>query len=381
MRETLKYFISVIVAAVLVAMLAPFASVIGATTVALSLLLLVLLIATIFGSRQALAVSIFAVLCFNFFFLPPLYTFTIQAKENWVAFAAFIVTSLVAGQLSEYARRRAQESEHRKIEIERLYTKLQDAFEEASEAKAVKRSEKLKSALLDAVTHDLRTPLTSIKASATALMEDSVIADKESRNELLEIINEEAERLNRFVGGMVDLAKIEAGKLNLRQSWISVREVIDKAIDRAQFRLADHRLKVELERELPSVRVDADSVEEVIYTLLDNAAKYSYGGTDIRVMAWSAEDETVKIVVEDQGRGVDPEDRERIFDRFYRAVDDDIHSTGGGLGLGLAIARGIAESQGGHIWVEGGCDGFVTRFVFQIPIGDNETDELRQDSE
>ncbi len=352
--------------------LAPFQATMNSTTVALLLLLVVLSVATIYGSRPAFLASVLGVLSFNFFFLPPLYTFTIADPQNWVAFGAFLVTALIAGQLSSYARRQTRESESRRQEIEGLYLKLQAAFEQASKAEAYRQGEQLKSALLDAVTHDLRTPLTSIKASATILMEDAIISDKESRNELLEVITEETDRLNDFIGGMVELARIEAGKMNLRKSWSEINEMITRAIERAELRLANHRIKIELERELPSVRVDAHAVEEVIYTLLDNAAKYSPAESEIRIAAKRGENDMLELSVEDKGGGVKPEDRERIFDKFYRAAGNNSPSSENGLGLGLAIAKGITESQGGQISVENGRDGFVTRFVFTIPVGDDE---------
>lgn len=185
-------------------MLAPFNAQINSTAISLALLLVVLIVATIFGSRPALLASLVGVLSFNFFFLPPLYTFTIAEPQNWIAFGAFLVTAIITGQLSSYARRRAEESEANRKEIERLYNELQAAFEQASQAEALRRSEQLKSALLDAVTHDLRTPLTSIKASATTLLEDlkgrldeqsptdndSIQLDDEGRREFVEIINE-----------------------------------------------------------------------------------------------------------------------------------------------------------------------------------------------
>src|SRR3954452_15413698 len=141
----------------------------NAATVSLALLLNVLFIATRWGSLPALLASILAMLCFNFFFLPPFGTFTIAATDNWVALLAFLVTAITAGQLSARAKKRAEEAELGKREIERLYAELRDAFGRASHAEALRQSEKLKSALLDAVTHDLRTPLTSIKASITTL--------------------------------------------------------------------------------------------------------------------------------------------------------------------------------------------------------------------
>ena len=127
--------------------------------------LVVLFVAILWGSRPALLASVLGVVCFNFFFIPPVYTFTIADPQNWVALAVFFITALTVGQLSARARRRARQAEAQRSEIKRLYEDLQEAFERASEAEALKRSERLKSALLDAVTHDIRTPLTSIKVA------------------------------------------------------------------------------------------------------------------------------------------------------------------------------------------------------------------------
>lgn len=358
----------------------------NSTTVALALLLVVQVVATVFGSRPALFASLLGVWSFNFFFLPPFYTLAISAPQNWIAFAAFLITAIVAGQLSSYARRRAEESETRRQEIERLYRELKSAFEQASQAEALRQSEQLKSALLDAVTHDLRTPLTSIKASVTTLMEDAnssgrtdenaIALDNESRNEFLDIINEETDRLNQFIGGIVDLARIEAGKLSLRKTRSEANEIIGEALERASARLINHGVVLEIDPELPTVLVNAPSIVEVVYTLLDNAAKYSKEESEIRVRASLHENETLEVSVEDSGKGILPEVRERVFEKFYRASESGIHSTASGLGLGLAIARGIVESQGGNIWIEDGLDGFVTRVVFRIPISDAENSQV-----
>ena len=328
-------------------------------------MLVVLFVAAIFGSRPAFLASGLGVLCFNFFFLPPFHTFTISDPHNWIAFTAFLVTALTAGHLSAKAKRRAEEAE-------RLYAELQNAFEQASEAEALRRSEKLKSSLLDAVTHDLRTPLTSIKASVTTLIEDrrEKILDSEGRTEFLEIINEETDRLNEFIEGIVGIAKIEANALRLRKNWSVVDEIINNSIERAKNQLSSNTVLVEIEPELPNIFVDAHSLSEVIYTLLDNAAKYSPKDSKIKVSAYRAANEMVEVSVEDQGKGISAEMREKVFNKFFRVSDSDIHSTESGLGLGLAIARGIIESQGGRIWIADGKGEFVTRFVFNIPIGD-----------
>ena len=349
----------------------PFREYLNPTEVALTLLLVVLFAATLFGSTAGLAAAVFGILCFNFFFLPPYGTLTISDPENWVAFGAFVITALIAGQISGYARRRAEESEARQREIERLYDELRGAFEQASEAEALRRSEKLKSALLDAVTHDLRTPLTSIKASVTTLLEDArePMLDGDGRGEFLEIIDEETDRLNEFIEGMVGIAKIEAGAMSLARRSAAADEIVANALQRAEKLIGDRSLEIEMPAEPPHVYADAASIAEVVFTLVDNAAKYSPAGTSIRVAVERRNGE-VEIAVEDEGRGIPAEMRGKIFDKFVRLEEQDIHRTGSGLGLGLAIAKGIVESQGGTIVVGDGREGFATRFAVTLPAAE-----------
>jgi K+-sensing histidine kinase KdpD len=358
---------------------------VNAATVSVALLLNVLFIATRWGSLPALVASIFAMLCFNFFFLPPFGTFTIAAPDNWIALAAFLITAVTAGQLSASAKRRAEEAESGRREIERLYAELRDAFERASHAEALRQSEKLKSALLDAVTHDLRTPLTSIKASITTLLDEvrgrvdtePVALDAESRVEMMEVIDEESDRLSRFISGLIELARIEAGELHLRRRWGAVDEIISTALSRAEPITRSHRVDLEVEKELPGVRVDERAVSEVVYTLIDNAAKYSPQGSTIRITVRRSGDELIEMGVEDEGPGIPVDLRERVFDKFFRATrDGDVRNRQPtGTGMGLAIAKGIVEAHDGKIWIESGRNGKGTRVLFTLPIGDDEVIE------
>lgn len=349
--------------------LIPFREAVNSTIIALAFLLVVLFVATLFGSRTALLSSCLSVLSFNFFFLPPFHTFTIDDPRNWMALFAFFVVAITVGQLSATAKRRAEEAET-------LFDELQEAFERASQAEALKRSEKLKSALLDAVTHDLRTPLTSIKAAITTLIEEQefeqIKLDPEGRREFFDVINEETDRLNNFIQGMVELAKIEAGALHVRKNWGSVQDMIDSAVKRAEKLIGSRHIIIDIERDLPSFFVDSRSLSEVVYTLLDNAVKYSPVDSAIRIYARLADTGMIEIAVEDQGRGIPPEMRERVFSKFFRSEGEEVHSTSSGLGLGLAIARGIIDSQGGKIWIADGTDGFTMRVAFLIPVGDDE---------
>jgi len=353
---------------------------VNAATVSVALLLNVLFIATRWGSAPALAASIFAMLCFNFFFLPPFGTFTIAATDNWIALVAFLVTAVTAGQLSANAKRRAEEAEAGRREIERLYAELRDAFERASHAEALRQSEKLKSALLDAVTHDLRTPLTSIKASITTLLNEvrvesePVKLDAESRVEMMEVIDEESDRLSRFINGLIELARIEAGELQLRRRWGAVDEIISTALSRAEPIVRHHHVELEVEKELPGVRVDERAVSEVVYTLVDNAAKYSPRGSTIRITVRRSGDELIEMGVEDEGSGIPFDLREQVFDKFFRATrDGDVRThQPTGTGMGLAIAKGIVEAHDGKIRIESGRKGKGTRVLFTLPIGDDE---------
>jgi two-component system sensor histidine kinase KdpD len=377
------YLGSVLGTGLVTLLLGPFHEQLNTTTTALAFLLVVLFVALFWGSGPALLASVLGMFAFNFFFLPPLYTLSIAHAENWVALLTFFTTALVVGQLSARARKRADEAESRKREIERLYGELQEAFERASQAEALRRSEKLKSALLDAVTHDLRTPLTSIKASITTILDEArgkidgeqpVTLDRESRLEMLEIIDEETDRLNRFISGLIELARIEAGELQLRRNWGEVDEIISAALQRAESITRGRLINVNIERELPVVRVDERSVSEVLYTLIDNASKYSPPGTAIDIRAELGPKDTVRITVEDRGKGVSVALRERVFDKFFRATrDGDIRThQPSGSGMGLAIAKGIVEAHEGKIWIESGSDGVGTRVVFTLPIGDDE---------
>jgi K+-sensing histidine kinase KdpD len=361
---------------------------VNATTVALVLLLVVLLVATGWGSRPAVVASVLGMFCFNFFFLPPVSTLTIAEPDNWIALFAFLATAVVTGQLSARAKRRAEEAEAGRREIERLYRELQEAFERASEAEALRRSEQLKSALLDAVTHDLRTPLTAIKASVTTLLEeerqpasgaDNLQLTAEDRREMLDVIDEEADRLNRFIESMVELARIEAGALDLQRRWGEVEEIVAAALQRAERLTQAHRLEIALEPELPLVRADAKALAEVVYTLLDNACKYSPAGACVRISAERiTEDEMIRFTVADQGPGIPPALRGKVFDKFFRATPAAKKLRAGGYGMGLAIARGIVEAHGGSIWFEDVAKGRGTRVHFTVPIGDDEPDQAKR---
>src|ERR1051325_2945216 len=320
-RPWASYFLASFGVAASTGLMIPLRGRINSTTIGFAFLLVVLFTAIFWGSRPAFLASVFGMLCFNFFFLPPFHTFTIADPQNWVALTVFFITALAVGQLSARARERAEEAEAGRIRIRRLYDDLQNAFERASEAEALKKSERLKSALLDAVTHDIRTPLTSIKASATLLLEDgdaTELLEKlnvEEQQALLNVITHGVDRLDRFVEGILDLARIDAGDMTLYRNWGAVEDIIDAALAQAEPLTRKHKIKVVIADELPTVRVDARAVTEVIYTLLDNAGKYAPPETLILIETHRAADELIEIAVQDEGPGIPAHLRQRVFER------------------------------------------------------------------
>ena len=346
--------------AILTASLIPVRERINSTSVALAFVLAVLVIATVLGSRPAMLTSLLAAYSLNFFFLPPYYTLTVAEPENWIALAVFLIVALTVGQLSAVARKRAEVAE-------KLYSDLNAAFEQASEAEAVRRSEKLKSALLDAVTHDLRTPLTSIKAATTMLIEEQNAVhstlEPGAQTELLEIIVEETDRVNSFVESMVELAQVESGATEQRFTNIDVEELFANVLHRAGGITRGRNIEVEIEPGIPRIRANDKALSEAIFNLIDNAAKYSPPGGDIRLAA-KMRGKLFQIVVEDEGPGVRSVDREKIFEKFVRAGKGVK-----GFGLGLAIVKGIVEAHGGTVRVED-AEPHGARFVMELPAAE-----------
>jgi two-component system sensor histidine kinase KdpD len=423
------------------------------TTVALTFLVLVLLASAFWGFRIALVISIAATALFNFFFLPPVGTFTIADPQNWVALFTFLITAIVASNLAERARRQAELAQQRRLEVERLYSLSQQllatddtlqlfnslpakiveifgasgaalqvsgrdtvylsrpdfafeaglleatntrgepsqvgdvsyvplrigvkpagamaiagvqlsrgsmdavgslvgmaaertrAIEELANNRAAQENEKLRVALLDSVTHEFRTPLTSIKASVTGLLEENIL-DPAERHDLLTVIDEETDRLNRLVGEAAEMAQLDAQMVRLERSPHAVKDVIDAAIESARIPLKSHTVQVDVPDAVGKSAFDFGRIREVLTHLLENAAKYSPLSRPIRV---SAERTPIEIIINvaDQGTGIDPTEQSLIFEKFYRGREQRVMAHG--TGMGLAISDVIVKAHGGRI--------------------------------
>jgi K+-sensing histidine kinase KdpD len=376
----LKFVLAASTVAPIVALLRV-ASVSYAGVAAPLLLLDVVVVARFWGTGPALVAAASGAGAYSYFFLPPA-GFAIVDPQDWIEFFTFIGTAVVAGELASRAERRTAEAQAGRQEIERLYRELHGAFERASEAEAARRNEQLKAALLDALTHNLRTPLTSIKAAVTALIHAGAWTPHselttDGRLELLQVIDEESDRLNRFIGGLAAPDRVELQRpIHLRA--VVVADVIRAGLHRAETVMRDHKVALALDDGLPPVSVDAASITEAIYILLDNASKYAPAGTTITIGASRDADGEVRITVADQGPGIPGELRERVFEKFFRVPGRESHDPHrGSVGLGLPIARRLVEAQAGRIWIQapGGQPGATV--VVTLPAAFEGTDPER----
>jgi two-component system, OmpR family, sensor histidine kinase KdpD len=244
------------------------------------------------------------------------------------------------------------------------------AVEQLSKTEADRQGERLKSALLDSITHNFRTPLTSIKASVTSLLSERP-PQAEQRHELLQIMDEECDRLNRLIEDAAEMSRLEAGEVELEFAPLEVKALIDAAMENCKFALAGREVKQQVQTGLPPVRADLARAKEVLIQLLDNANLYSEKGKPIVVSAES-NGNSVMISVADQGPGIDALEQGMIFDKFYRGKDQ--RAVIQGTGMGLPIARAIVEAHGGSISVTSQANhGSVFSFTLPIARGAGES--------
>jgi two-component system, OmpR family, sensor histidine kinase KdpD len=245
------------------------------------------------------------------------------------------------------------------LAIERVHL-----VEDIDRVRRTAETERLRSALLTSISHDLKTPLAAVLGAAGALRDLSKSLDQDAKSDLLATIIDESERLNRFIANLLDMTKLESGAVTPNAAPHDVGEIVGSALERASKILSKHRIEVEINSELPMVTVDAVLFEQVLFNLLDNASKYAPADTTITIRSWS-DRETVCLQVMDEGEGIPPADLARIFDKFYRARKGD--QVRAGTGLGLAISRGFIEAMHGQIAAANRPDRSGAVFTITLP--------------
>jgi two-component system, OmpR family, sensor histidine kinase KdpD len=449
---------------------------VNSATAGFTYLILILALATRVGLRESITASIVSVTTYNFFFLPPIGTFTISDPQNWIALCAFLATAITASHLSSRVRKTADEARAGQEEVQQMYDfsrglmlgpgesslsnqvvrqvvesfHLNDAsfyesstgtiskFEsdfvfsdavlsevsktgriwrgadgalvvpvslggptlgslgvagesipseialkavaqlvaiaiERARAQAVsarmeaaQQSEQLKSTLLDALAHEFKTPLTAVKAATTTLLSFRALKVAQ-QYELLTIIDEEADRMNRLVSDSIDLVRLGSAPVILNREVCSIERIISSALDDVRALADGRRLKLEFSPDLPPVKADISLSELALRQLLNNALKYSPPKTTVRISACRLE-KLVVVKVSNTGPGIAKEDQERIFEKFYRGPD--VRTRVAGTGMGLNIARAITQAQGGSISVESDLGEGAT-FSMTFPVAES----------
>jgi two-component system sensor histidine kinase KdpD len=232
-------------------------------------------------------------------------------------------------------------------------------------ARLAVETDRLRSALLTSISHDLRTPLASILGAATSLTTQPEALDETGKREMITTIQEEAERLNRFIGNLLDMTRLESGAVVPRSSMADLSEIVGSALERATRILDLHPVEVRLPPDLPMLKLDVVLFEQVLFNLLDNAAKYTAPGSLIGLQAQHV-GEVVELQILDQGDGIPAADLDRIFDKFYRVLAADRRRAG--TGLGLAICRGFVEAMGGTITAGNRADRPGAVFTLTLPV-------------
>ncbi|HEX2965994.1 MAG TPA: ATP-binding protein, partial [Syntrophorhabdaceae bacterium] len=239
------------------------------------------------------------------------------------------------------------------------------AAKDAEQAKWLAESEKLHRTLLNSISHDFRTPLASITGAVTSLLTEDVAYSGETKKIFLETIKEEAQRMNRFIENLLDMARLESGTLRPNMKWCDVQDIIGVALRETGDVLTGHPIWVDVPREPVTIMADFILIKQVLINLLENAAKYSPTSEAISVSAYAREDAVV-ISVSDLGTYIPKSEQEHIFDKFHR-----LHSSQqtSGTGLGLSICKGIVEAHGGRIWLESSAE-HGNRFIFKVPVSE-----------
>jgi two-component system sensor histidine kinase KdpD len=301
----------------------------GLPSILLLYLTAVVAIALIGGSWPALGAAVAASALINWFFSPPTHTWTIADPENVLALVVFLVVAGVVSLLVDREARARADAERRRAETESL-----------------ERVNELRTAILAAVSHDLRTPLAAIKASVTSLRDQDVTWSPAATAEFLEAIEEETDRLTSLVGNLLDMSRIQTGSLVLVRRRVGLDEVVPRAL--ATLPSSGQDVRVEVAETLPRVEVDAELLERAVANIVANARQWSPSASQV-VVRGDATNGRVELRVIDHGPGVGAEERDRMFLPFQRLGD---RAGGNGIGLGLAVARGFVEAMGGLLDVE-----------------------------
>jgi two-component system sensor histidine kinase KdpD len=355
------YLLAVAGTAAVTLLLLAFRDGVAPENVVLGFLIVVVASAAVGGLGPGVTAAGLGFLSFDVLFLKPYNTLVVDDPQDYLSLAVYLVTAVLTSYLFGLLERRRRQAEQREAEARAL-------AEERARARALEEADRLRTALLNSVSHDLRTPLASIKASISSLLDKEVTWDEEQRQEFLETVDSETDRLSRLVNNLLGMSRIEAGALKPNLVETSPAEVVGPPVRLVRATHRDRRVEVQVPESLPMVRVDPVLMEQVLINLLDNACRHA-PSSPIRVTARVAAGDgaAVELCVVDRGPGIPAAERERVFELFQRLDDGRVEGTG----MGLAICRGIVTALDGTIRVEPTPGGGAT-FVVAMPVADQD---------
>jgi two-component system sensor histidine kinase KdpD len=305
------------------------------TNIVMFYLLAVVIAAIRWGQGPAIITSVLSVLAFDFFLVPPYLTLNVHDFEYLFTFAAFLVVGLIVSTLTSRVR-----------------------------AQIIQRqTEKLHSALLNSISHDLKTPLVSITGTLSALLDSKSKLNEQQKNDLLQTARSESERLNRIVNNILDMTRTESGVLRISKKPCDLRDFIGACLEQLKDKIGSRNIKINIPKDMPEVALDFQYMLKAFLNVIDNALKYSPDGSVIEIEA-SCIGNKIRVSVRDYGYGIPKEDLGRIFDKFYRVQRAQNVL---GTGLGLSISKNIIEAHGGHISAES-ILGKSATFIIEFPL-------------
>jgi two-component system sensor histidine kinase KdpD len=306
------------------------------------------------GQRGPAALSsVLSVVCFDFFFVPPRFTLSVSDAQYLWTFAVMLAVAMVISHLTIRLREEADAARQGEQRTAWL-------MEKAKKAEIAAETEHLRSSLLSSVSHDFRTPLAAILGSASALLQKEIFQKSADARDLLENIEDEAQRLSRLVQNLLEVTRLESSTVHLQKQLYPLEEVVGSALERCEKSLQGREVVVTIPELLPMVPMDAILMEQVFINLLENAARHAPSKSAIEIAA-EQKDAQVSVSIADRGPGLAPHELESIFEKFYHG------KTSPGAGLGLAICRAVIKAQGGRITAENRPGGGAL-FRFEIPL-------------
>ena len=340
-RAKHDYFLSVAVAGICAVVSLATRTELGMTASAMIYLLGVTVVSTFCSRGAAILNCILSVLSFYFFCVPPFGSFLVMESSVVLTLIVMMLVALVITSLTDRMRRQTDATHRAEIAIE---------------------TERMRNALLSAVSHDLKTPLVSIYGAATSILDQGERLTPADRRALIKDIAEEAGNLNRLLTNLLEMTRLDAG-LELKKDWQSVEEITEAALARLEDSFRNRPVTVNVPEDLPLIRVDESLMQHLLVNVLENAVKYTPEGSPIRIVA-SGDATRVKISIHDSGPGFKPGTEDQVFERFYRANSPGVH----GMGLGLTICRAIVKAHGGKIRAENAPEGGAVLHI-ELPTG------------